>query len=320
MSMRIESPVLTMPSLPTAPTETVATRFRETKLVPRFRPANPLGGSDAPAPGTDQARQGVTMLEDPKLGFWPSFITGKHYRDVDELPLTGRTECGVLDDEVWVPHVRQGALGDCWFMGTLASMALAGDSKYHPGIRRIDDEHVALRFGDREFGVEDDLPYNRDGKLLYARQNGPHFAATWPVYYEKAAASLMGGYKALAGGWPSQAFELLLGEAPRHVRPPADIVGYVSKALDAGLPVAVTTRSSQSELMDDVKLHSNHTYAVRKVLERTGADGEARVGVKLWNPWGGEHPTVLTPEQFEAVLDSVTTPDEAFGWHGITPF
>lgn len=317
MSVRIDSPRLNMPALPPVSRSAATSPFVATKESPRFRPINPSGPS---GPATEQAAQGVTMLKDPKLGFWPSFVTGKRYRDVDELPLTGTRECGTLDDEIWVPHVRQGALGDCWFMGTLASMALAGDSQYHPGIRRIDDEHVAVRFGDREFGIEDDLPFNRNGKMLYARQNGPHFDATWPVYYEKAAASLLGGYGKLEGGWPSEAFELLLGEAPAHVRAPADKVGYVRAALDAGLPVAVTTPSSQSELMDEVKIHSNHTYAVRKVLQLNEVGEPERVGIKLWNPWGAEHPRVLSVEEFEAVLDSVTTPKEAFGWNGVTPF
>jgi hypothetical protein len=319
MTMRIDAPRLTMPALPTtAPAAPAAPSvFAETKVAPRFRPINPSGPS---GPGTEQAAQGVTMLKDPKLSFWPSFLSGKKYQDVDQLPLTGERACGTLDDEIWVPHVRQGALGDCWFMGTLAAMALASDATYHPGIRRIDDEHVAVRFGDREFGIEDDLPFNRNGKMLYARPNAPHFEATWPVYYEKAAASIVGGYDKLEGGWPSEAFELLLGEAPTHVRAPNDKVGYVKAALDAGLPVAVTTPSSQSELMDDVKIHSNHTYAVRKVLQLNEAGEPERVGIKLWNPWGGEHPRVLSPEEFEAVVDSVTTPEEAFGWNGVTPF
>jgi hypothetical protein len=317
MTMRIDGPILNMPALPDAPASPAAptSRLAATKEQPRFRPANPLGPS---APAVDQATQGVTMLEDPKLSFWPSFLSGKKYRDVDQLPLTGERECGTLDDEIWVPHVRQGALGDCWFMGTLAAMALAKDPQYHPGIRRIDDEHVAVKFGDRQFGVEDDLPFNRKGKLLYARQNTPHFEATWPVYYEKAAASLLGGYDALEGGWPAEAFELLLGTRPTEVRKPADVIGYLDAALDAGLPVAVTTRSEQTELMDDVKLHSNHTYAVRKVFTG-GGDGSASgtVGVKLWNPWGDEHPKILTPEQFEALCDTVTTPKEGFGWNGV---
>ncbi len=312
MTVHIDGHRLTMPALPVS-TTAASSPLVATSVAPRFRPINPSG------PGTEQAAQGVTMLKDPKLGFWPPFLTGKHYRDVDELPLTGKREPGRLDDEIWVPHVRQGALGDCWFMGTLASMALAGDAQYHPGIRRIDDEHVAVRFGDREFGIEDDLPFNRKGKMLYARQNAPHFEATWPIYYEKAAASILGGYDKLDGGWPSEAFELLLGTKPTEIAKPSNVISYVEGALASGLPVAVTTRSSQSELMDEVKIHSNHTYAVRKIITRDD-DGEApRIGIKLWNPWGGEHPRVLSPEEFEAVLDSVTTPKEAFGWHGVSP-
>lgn len=313
MTLRIDGHRLTMPTLPVATSE-VPSPFVATKTSPRFRPINPSG------PGAEQAAQGVTMLEDPKLGFWPTFISGKRYKDVDELPLTGERECGTLDDEIWVPHVRQGALGDCWFMGTLAAIALAGDATYHPGIRRIDDEHVALRFGTREFGVEDDLPFNRAGKMLYARPNAPHFDATWPVYYEKAAASLLGGYRNLNGGWPAEAFELLLGTKPTAVGMPSNVVTYMADALEAGLPVAVTTGSEQTGLMDDVKIHSNHTYAVRRIITRGDAGEAPQVGIKLWNPWGGEHPILLTPEQFVEVCDSVTTPKEVFGWNGVRPY
>lgn len=322
MTMRIDGmqltmPTLTMPPLPaTAPANAAAADGPSGSFE-----STPVGApSTSQRRGIDQAVQGVTMLQDPDLGFWPSFLSGKRYQDLD-LPLNGKTEPGRLDTGIWVPHVRQGALGDCWFMGTLASLALAKDPKWHPAIRRIDEDNVALKFGDREVGVSDQLPVKRDGKLLFARQNTPHFTATWPVYYEKAAAAIRGSYGALDGGWPSEAFEMLLGTAPKDVATPADILGYIGTAFDAGLPVAVTTRPDQTELMDSVKLHSNHTYAVRKMVTIT-RDGTPEVGVKLWNPWGGEHPIALTQQQFEALADSVTTPEESFGWsnrRGIVP-
>lgn len=274
-----------------------------------------LGIASSSDAGAEQALDGVTMLQDPDLSFWPSFLAGRRYEDV-ELPLTGRTEPGAFDKGIWVPHIRQGALGDCWYMGALASLALAKDPKYHPAIRRIDEDTVALKFGDREVGISDMLPIRRDGKLAFGRQNAPHFNATWPAYYEKAAAAIRGSYGALDGGWPSEAFEMILGTAPRQVDRPADIVGYVGASLEAGLPVAITTRPDQSELMDEVGIASNHTYAVRKMvtISRTG---EPVVAVKLWNPWGAEHPRALTAEQLEAVADSVTTPEETFGWNGV---
>ncbi len=308
MTLRIDGhAALNMPALPAANVVEEPNPFIATKVDPKFRPAG-----DVAETGASQAAQGVTMLKDPKLSFWPPFLSGKRYKDVDELPLTGNPES--FDKDYWVPHVRQGALGDCWFMGTLAAMALAKDPQYHPAIRRIDDEHVALRFGSREVGIGDDLPFRRDGKLLYARQNAPHFEATWPIYYEKAAASLMGGYKALDGGWPEDAFELLLGTDVKDVQVPRNVVDYIGTALDAGLPVAVTTRSTQTDLMTDVKLHSNHTYAVRKVLTLNEVGEPTRLGIKLWNPWGDEHPRILSPEQFSALCDSVTTAKETFGW------
>lgn len=308
MTLRVDGPGLNMPTLPSANVVEETNPFASTRIEPRYRPT----GDGAGEAGASQAAQGVTMLADPKLSFWPPFLSGKRYKDVDELPLTGNPES--FDKDIWVPHVRQGALGDCWFMGTLAAMALATDPQYQPAIRRIDDEHVALKFGNREVGIGDDLPFRRDGKLLYARQNQPHFEATWPIYYEKAAAAIAGGYGALNGGWPSEAFELLLGTAPRNVRTPGKVVDYIGDALEAGLPVTVTTRSSQTDLMTDVNLHSNHTYAVRKVLTLNEAGEPEKLGIKLWNPWGHEHPNVLSPEQLQALCDSVTTPKETFGW------
>ena len=309
MTLRIEGPGLNMPALPASNVEEASNPFLSTKFEPKFRRT----GNGPSERGASQAAQGVTMLTDPKLSFWPPFLSGKRYEDADQLPLTGDPKS--FDKDYWVPHVRQGALGDCWFMGTLAAMALAKDPQYHPAIRRIDDEHVAVKFGDREFGVGDDLPFNRKDKLLYARQNAPHFEATWPIYYEKAAASLMGGYKALDGGWPEEAFELMLGTDVKDVARPADVFGYIGAAVEAGLPVAVTTRSTQTDLMTGVKLHSNHTYAVRK-MQTFDVDGQPTLGVKLWNPWGAEHPKVLTVEQFQALCDTVTTPRETFGWGG----
>lgn len=307
---------LTMPAL------TPSSARAETPAARQPRAATLLASPAAATGrrGVDQALEGVTMLRDPDLSFWPSFLSGKRWED-GTLPLSGRDEPGRLDNGVWVPHVRQGALGDCWFMGTLAAMALAKDPKWHPAIRRIDDETVALKFGDREVGLSDDLPTRRDGKLAYARPNGPRFEATWPVYYEKAAAAMRGSYRALDGGWPSEAFEMMFGTAPKRIDRPSDIIAYMDRAVEEGLPVAVTTRPNQTALMDEVNLKSNHTYAVRKIVTTGPRDGSA-VYVKLWNPWGTEHPQVLTPQQFEQLTDSVTTPVEEFRWNsrrGILP-
>jgi hypothetical protein len=307
---------LTMPKIPVSETVPAKPRFTD-PVTKRFMPMNPIGGPSAPTPGTDQAREGVTMLKDPKLSILPAFIDGKRYKDMSKQPLTGDCKDGArLDEEIWVPHVAQGALGDCWFMGTLASMALAKDSKYHPGIRRIDDEHVAVKFGDRLYGVTDDLPMNtRKEKFLYGRINKPHFQATWPAYYEKAAAALVGGYKKLDGGWPREAFGIILGQEPREVALPQSISKYINAAVEAGLPVAVTTKSSQTEQMDDAKLHSNHTYAVRTVKLGT-ADGQSETKIKLWNPWGDSHPRYISAQEFVDLCDTVTTPNEWFGWGG----
>lgn len=279
-------------------------------------PAAPKG--DGPKPqGVGDATEAVRMLEDPRLSLLPSFLTGVKYKEHDDLPIEGTVKEGRLDKPVWLPHVRQGKLGDCWYMGTQAAIALAEGERFKLGVRRLDEDHVAVRFGGGEVGLKDTLPTRRDGKLAYARANTPHFSATWPVWYEKAAAAERGSYKSLEGGWPREAFELILGSAPKRIDQPGDLFQYMHEARGAGQPVAVTTRSSQSALMEQVGIYANHTYAVRKMIVRPGNGKDADiVGVKLWNPWGGEHPKVLSYEQFQSVADSITTADEFFHWGG----
>ena len=118
--------------------------------------------------------------------------------------------------------VVQGRLGDCWFLSALAVVAL------QPRLlarlfRRWDDPPASagrctLVFHHdgawRPVTIDDRLPCDADGQLLYARSATPH--EMWVPLVEKAFAKLHGGYEALVSGFADAAMRQLTGGAPQR--------------------------------------------------------------------------------------------------------
>mmetsp|Transcript_12658 Transcript_12658/g.46756 ORF Transcript_12658/g.46756 Transcript_12658/m.46756 type:complete len:723 (-) Transcript_12658:215-2383(-) len=123
--------------------------------------------------------------------------------------------------------VLQGALGDCWFVSALASLA-----EFNGGhmLKALFDDPVRrgqytvnLCVGGvwRKVVVDDRLPgtrgrsawrgsqhMRRPAQLLYCRTARKQL---WASLVEKAYAKYCGSYEALGGGWANEAFEVLTG-------------------------------------------------------------------------------------------------------------
>ncbi|CAG8568701.1 7043_t:CDS:2 [Ambispora leptoticha] len=110
--------------------------------------------------------------------------------------------------------VKQGFIGDCWF---LAAMAAAADV---PGLIEsicvARDEEVGVYgfvfYKDGEWIstiIDDQVFLNKHGELLFSKCKDKN--ETWVPLLEKAYAKANGDYESIDGGWPGEALEDLSG-------------------------------------------------------------------------------------------------------------
>lgn len=205
---------------------------------------------------------------------------------------------GLGDDPPDVDALRQGALGDCWFLAGLGAVV------------RQDPEFVAEHLHDNGNGtytvtfyrdgepisitVDGTLPTNTNGNQLFANSTGgPATGPLWAAIYEKAYASFRGRYGDTEGGWGDEAIEVLTGRTT-HRSDPGDVsLEQIQAMLTAGQPVTVGTNTKFHWFWEDEEdkknpffgpgnqLVAGHEYAVESVVKT-----DEGWQITVINPWG----------------------------------
>lgn len=229
------------------------------------------------------------------------------------------------EHEVDMNDVKQGGLGDCYFMAGLAAVARVQPER----IRNMIEDH-----GDGTYSVFmwrhndqwDEVEYGADGTYDYVRTalrirvdgafpasgsdpayadygdeetvGGEKVRELWPMLFEKAYAQYRGSYGEIEGGYSSTPMSFFSAEQVEDHDPTLMTVEEL-KALFAqleaeGRPAALGVPKSVSSL----GIHGNHYYAY------WGLDAQGRV--LLYNPWGSSHPTRgLTMEEIHKHTDLI---------------
>ncbi len=108
----------------------------------------------------------------------------------------------------------------------------------------------------------------------------------WPQVIEKAAATLAGGYGAIAnGGYPVLAMELLTGQTATYMSPGALTLAALQKFVAAGDLITMDTSSARGL---GYGLVSNHCYMFDKIV-----GSGAPAAVRLLNPCGIDQPAAI---------------------------
>jgi len=195
-----------------------------------------------------------------------------------------------------VTQVRQGRLGDCWLIATLAACENAKPG-FTSGLieRKVDNTHTsAVRLHAprlRKVAVTHRVPRRH-------RAGDNHLGANNASLVEKAVAALVHSYVRIQFNFAGTALWLLTGSwCP--ARPVPRDLGVVQGWLDSGRPVVASTlinrRGARRLPREDnpdrwVGVMAGHVYVVRSVL-RCDEDGHARSDapwrVHLHNPLGG---------------------------------
>jgi len=215
-----------------------------------------LAGQDLPDPTfTSYARRYVSFAGRPL------FADGPEYNDI-----------------------AQGAVGDCYFLASLSSLAETDPQLVRQMIAPLGDGTYAVRFYDdgRETYVrlDADLPVNASGSPAYAGL-GPD-GELWVPLMEKAYAYFRYGensYSSLNGGWMSTVYRQLT-TAPVGANSTAALAGQLYSYLDSHLQAghALTLGSWYNS---PAPIVGSHAYVVMSVF--TDAAGQHAV---VYNPWG----------------------------------
>ena len=142
------------------------------------------------------------------------------------------TACFVKDDSFTAEDIKQGGVGDCWFLSAMASIVgpvSEGQEdhtkfvierllqpKYNHEDPRARPKGI-YRFQFFKMGefwdviIDDKLPSSKAGKKKLIRAKSSVTDEYWIPLLEKAYAKFSGGYKNLKGGWPCWALTELTG-------------------------------------------------------------------------------------------------------------
>jgi hypothetical protein len=184
--------------------------------------------------------------------------------------------------------VRQGNVGDCYFMAPLSAIAKTNPNRIKQSVVDLGDGTFAVqlrRDGVSHFvRVDADLPVNSADNPVFAKFN-PNGASMWVGIMEKAWAffrNSTGTYQGAASGYPFEAFKTLglsYGEYDPYSwfnDSPSEFGDNVASLLNQGKAVTLCTDGSASDLV------KSHCYMVDHVNRVNGTISS----ITLRNPWG----------------------------------
>lgn len=247
----------------------------------------------------------VTSIVDPVMN-----IANATFRNFRNDPLFATT--GPSADDV-----KQGQVGDCYFLSQLASYAKVDPTLIKQSIVDLGDGTYAVQFKTngvaKFYRVDADLPSYSASATAGAGLGVQ--SSLWVALMEKAwtfARKGAGSYASIEAGWMSEVASAF-GKTSTYVDVSAGANGtallqQIQQALAAGKSVTVGTNTSQASGSTMV---GSHAYTVVSVQ----ADGKGGLTLTVRNPWGIDGYTTadgkndglvtLTSAQFTADIDAV---------------
>lgn len=232
--------------------------------------------------GSPSREMNIGNLVDPitTVGSGTSTVT-YGYKNFADKPLFNNGT-PIADD------VRQGNVGDCYFMAPLSAIAKANPNRIKQSVVDLGDGTFAVqlrRDGVSKFvRVDADLPVNSSGSPVFAKFNNAG-ASMWVPIMEKAWAffrNSTGTYQGAASGRPFEAFKTL-GLSYSTYDPyswfndsASEFGDKVSSLLSSGKAVTLCTDGGASALV------KSHCYVVDHVNRVNGSISS----ITLRNPWG----------------------------------
>jgi len=179
--------------------------------------------------------------------------------------------------------IRQGALGDCYYLASLASVAQNHAGVIQQAITALGDGTYAVRFyrngAPVYLRIDGDLPVTSSGRLAYAQMSGTN--EVWAPLMEKAYAYFRYGknsYGSIEGGWMSTVYTEITGASVSSISTgsASALQSYLVSALASGRPVTAGSYYNASG-----PIVGGHAYMVKSIEVTSGG-----TYITVYNPWG----------------------------------
>jgi hypothetical protein len=180
--------------------------------------------------------------------------------------------------------IRQGSVGDCYLVASLASLAQSDPTVLEQMITSLGDGTYAVRFfrdGQAVYvRIDADLPVNSSGDLVYAALTAD--SELWVALVEKAYAYFRTGgnsYSSLDSGWMGTVYQEItnISSVSRGTSgQSADLVSYITEELNAGHALTAGSKSTASG-----PIVGSHAYMIQSI-ETT----DSGTFITVYNPWG----------------------------------
>lgn len=207
--------------------------------------------------------------------------------------------------------IRQGGLGDCYFIATMAAVANTnpkviedmvkdnGDGTYDVSLHLYKGAFSFLIGTKVTIKVNAEFPSkgtDESPHLSYAKYNPMGERELWPMLIEKAYAQHLGGYDKIEGGNPGDAMEVITGNFTATLltenSSEDELLSNINFAVQNGNPITGSVPDhkedqAKQEELSVLGLYQKHAYVI------LSADMETKL-IDLHNPWGTKHPPAIT--------------------------
>lgn len=180
--------------------------------------------------------------------------------------------------------IRQGNLGDCYLLASLASVAESDPNMIKQMVAPLGDGTFVVRFfknGQATYlRVDADLAVNGGSSLSYARLSPD--GEMWVAVVEKAYAHFRYGqnsFSSIEGGWMGTVYNEVSGVNYLYrwtTGAAGDLANYMTSHLGSGHAVTVASNPSPGN-----PIAGSHAYMVKSVESSGGT-----TYVTVYNPWG----------------------------------
>lgn len=222
-------------------------------------------------------------------------------------------------EDIDVEDVKQGSLGDCYWVAAMAATAQAnpeairnavhdnGDGTYNvtlykngkPKVIKVDNQFPSSGSG---------MAYAEAGDVVGGKEE------LWPALLEKAWAIMNNGaskrgYETIEGGAPGDAVQAITGKKPTDFDPRTmstdRILSVASGALDKQAALTCATLADEDVTSDLKKDFDKYGFYANHCYTFYGVDVEGGV-LKLRNPWGSSHPKPIPVDVFKKCFDTLS--------------
>lgn len=199
-------------------------------------------------------------------------------------------------DNIEPNDIRQGALGNCYFLSALSALA-----EFPHRIRRLFDTQEYEPAGAyvvymcdmgqiKQYIIDDHFPCTPDGKPAFS---GPKVergtSELWVVLLEKAWAKRFGCYFSISEGITNDALRDFTGAPCEDISTQNEhLWGELVRADRSDFIITAASRGSEDaqDDVDQLGLITQHAYSLIKAAEVI-CNGEVTKLVQIRNPWGG---------------------------------